>query len=41
MKSSSYWIKKAAAMRECGHWHLADECARRAAKARKAKKENA
>jgi len=35
MKSASYWTRKAEALRECGHWHAADDCATRAAKARR------
>ena len=35
MKSSSYWSRKAEDMRECGRWFAADECADKAAKARR------
>lgn len=38
MKSSSYYSRKASACRELGRWSAADEWARLAAKARKAKK---
>ncbi len=38
MKSSSYYTRKAADLRECGHWTMADEYAVRAAKARRIEK---
>jgi hypothetical protein len=40
MKSSSYYSRKAAGLRECGHWAAANECSKMASKARRIEKKH-